>query len=200
MLLGGDEFGRTQKGNNNAYCQDNEISWVNWEIDEDARVLTDFVRKLTGFFHKYPVLRRSRFLSGEVNKAIDVKDVAWVAANGSEMTVAAWDDETTRCFGMLLDGRGQATGIIRRGGDVTLLLVFNAHHEVADFKLPPCTDASGWRRLVDTADPNLPEQRFRIGAIYKATARSLLLFERVAARTRKIASARGEAERNPSAA
>jgi len=189
MVLAGDEFGRSQNGNNNAYCQDNEISWVNWAIDDEGRALTDFFRKLTGFFHRYPVLRRSRFLTGEVNEAIDVRDVTWIAANGSEMTVAAWDDEATRCFGMLLDGRGQATGIRRRGSDVTLLIVFNAHHEPVDFKLPRCYDASGWSRIMDTNDPGLPDQRFRIGAIYKAAARSTLLFERVAARPRRSAAA-----------
>jgi isoamylase len=192
MVLGGDEFGRTQSGNNNAYCQDDEIGWVNWAIDDEGRSLIEFFRKLTGFFRKYPVLRRSRFLTGEVNKAIDVRDVTWIAATGSEMTVEGWDNETTRCFGMLLDGRGQATGITRRGGDVTLLIVFNAHHDVVDFKLPRYYDASGWNRLMDTNDPNLPEQRFRIGAVYRVTGRSMLLFERIAARPRRSANPRAE--------
>src|SRR6185437_1441175 len=86
MVLAGDELGRTQRGNNNAYCQDNETSWVDWAIDEEGRALAAFFRKLTGFFHRYPVLRRSRFLTGQLNEAIDVKDVTWIDANGSEMT------------------------------------------------------------------------------------------------------------------
>jgi isoamylase len=194
MVLAGDEFGRSQQGNNNAYCQDNEISWVDWTRDDEAQALTDYFRKLTGFFQRYPVLRRSRFLTGEVNEAIDVKDVTWIAATGAEMTPEIWDDDRTRCFGMLLDGRAQATGIRRRGHDVTLLLIFNAHHDVVKFKLPPCYDASGWSRLMDTNAPDLPQQRFRIGAVYIVTGRSLLLFERVAARARRAPP------RNPRAA
>src|SRR5437870_8407922 len=115
MLLAGDEFARTQKGNNNAYCQDNEISWVDWNHDERQQRLIDFVRKLTGLRHKYPVLRRSRWLTGEYNEELEVKDVAWINPNGEEMRQEHWDDPNNRCFGMLLDGRAQETGIRRRG-------------------------------------------------------------------------------------
>jgi isoamylase len=185
MVLAGDEFGRTQNGNNNAYCQDNETSWIDWSFDDRGVSLSEFFRKLTGFFHRYPVLRRSRFLTGEINEAIDVKDVTWIDANGSEMTPAAWDNENTRCFGMLLDGRAQATGIRRRGGDATLLIVFNAHYDVVKFKLPRCYEAAGWNRLTDTNRPEMAEQRFRMGTVYDVTGRSMLLFERVAARPRR---------------
>ena len=80
---------------------------------------------------------------------------------------------------MLLDGRGQATGIKRRGADTSLLIVFNAHHEVVKFTLPPSYEAEGWKRLFDTTDPQLSASQFDIGAVYEATARSMLLFERV---------------------
>ena len=181
MITAGDEFGRTQQGNNNAYCQDNEISWVNWRLDEDQQALMKFFRRLVEMFNRFPVLRRSRFFTGEMNPDIDVKDVTWIDANGSEMTHETWDNERTRCFGMLLDGRAQATGIKRRGSDVTLLLVFNAHHDVVKFTLPPCYDAGGWNRLIDTNDPDPPEQKFKVHASYLVTARSLLLFERTPA-------------------
>ena len=88
-----------------------------------------------------------------MNPDLDVKDVKWIDANGSEMTPETWDNELTRCFGMLLDGRAQATGIKRRGGDVTLLIVLNAHHDVVEFSLPRCCDLRGWKRLIDTNDP-----------------------------------------------
>ena len=120
-----------------------------------------------------------------MNPDIDVKDVTWIDAVGSEMTQEAWDNELTRCFGMLLDGRAQATGIKRRGDDVTLLIVFNAHHDVVKFSLPPCYDASGWHRLIDTNDPALPARKFRVGASYLVTGRSLLLFERAPLAERK---------------
>src|SRR5271156_4813058 len=114
MVCAGDEFGRTQNGNNNAYCQDNETSWIHWEMDEDRLALVNFFRRLTAAFHLYPVLRRLRFLTGEMNPALEVKDVSWIDANGSEMSDEAWENGL-RCFGMLLDGRGQATGLKKRG-------------------------------------------------------------------------------------
>ena len=110
MLAAGDEFGRSENGNNNTYCHANEISWVNWRPDQ-------FFRRLTELFHLYPVLRRSRFFTGEMNPDIDVKDVTWIDANGLEMKPETWDNELTRCFGMLLDGRAQATGIKRHAVD-----------------------------------------------------------------------------------
>ena len=179
MICAGDEFGRTQRGNNNAYCQDNETSWIHWEMDEESLSLMNFFRRLTSAFHLYPVLRRSRFLTGEVNPAIDVKDVSWIDPSGEEMTAETWDNEATRCFGMLLDGRGQATGIKRRGDDTSLLIVFNAHHEVVKFNLPPTYEAEGWNRLMDTNDPQQSAAEFEIGAVYDVAPRSMLLFERV---------------------
>src|SRR5207248_719694 len=129
MLLAGDEFARTQQGNNNAYCQDNEISWVNWNLDERKQSLVAFVRKLTGLRHAYPILRRSRFLTGRLDEELDVKDLTWISASGGEMRTDEWSDGNMRCFGMLIDGRAQPTGIKKRGDEATILLVFNAHHE-----------------------------------------------------------------------
>src|SRR5690606_11300771 len=96
MLLAGDEFARTQRGNNNAYCQDNEISWVDWNHDDRARRLIDFVRKLTGLRQRYPILRRSRFLTGECNEELGMKDVTWIDATGDEMAQKHWDDANAR--------------------------------------------------------------------------------------------------------
>ncbi len=115
-----------------------------------------------------------------MNPDIDVEDVTWIDANGSEMKSETWDNELTRCFGMLLDGRAQATGIKRRGGDVTLLIVFNAHPTWSNSLCPPGYHAGGWNRLIDTNDPTLPPRRFRFGAKYQVTGRSHLLFERAA--------------------
>jgi isoamylase len=182
MVCAGDEFGRTQNGNNNAYCQDNETSWIHWEMDEERLSLVNFFRRLTAAFHLYPVLRRLRFLTGEMNPDLEVKDVSWIDANGSEMTSESWDNGT-RCFGMLLDGRGQATGIKRRGADATLLIVFNAHHETVEFTLPPWYEADGWKSLFDTTDPQLDASQLDIGAVYEVTPRSMLLFERVPEKT-----------------
>ena len=126
MLLAGDEFARTQNGNNNAYCQDNEISWVDWDITEKGQSLIRFVQRLTALRHKYPILRRSRFLTGDYNEELGVKDVTWINASGTEMKPEEWGDTNMRCFGMLMDGRAQPTGIRQRGEDATLLMVLNA--------------------------------------------------------------------------
>jgi len=177
MLLAGDEFGRTQRGNNNAYCQDNEISWVNWELSKQNNSLINFVRKLTRLRHKYPVLRRNRFLTGEYIEELEVKDVTWINANGSEMGDVHWGDTDMHCFGMLLDGRAQTTGVRQRGQNATLLIVINEHHDMVEFKLPACVGGSHWDLLIDTqfCEPG-EEKRFATGDTYQVTARSLLLF------------------------
>ncbi len=176
MLLAGDEFGRTQQGNNNAYCQDNEISWVNWEIDEYNRLLIDFVRRLVGVRNAFPILRRNRFLSGEYNAELDVSDVRWLTPSATDMTEEQWQDGNARCVGMLLDGRAQASGIKRPSMDATALLVLNAHHDVVRFRLPDVVGGSRWRRLIDT---NVPAAGGRLeinsGEEYEVTGRSVLL-------------------------
>ena len=179
MILAGDEFARTQEGNNNAYAQDNEISWVNWDkIDDDARALIAFTRRLIAIRHAQPMLRRGRFLSGAYNQELDVKDVTWLTPAGEEMTVDNWNDGNARCMGMLLDGRAQPTGIRRRGTDATLLIVFNAHHDVVPFRLPKVVGGSSWRCLLDTNRPDLENQdNFSFGHAFETTGRSVLLFE-----------------------
>ncbi len=142
MLVAGDEFARTQHGNNNAYCQDSEIGWVNWELDDDGKALLKFVKRVIKLRMTYPILRRGRFLVGDYNEDIGVKDVTWLAPDGNEMSTEQWEDSHGRCLGMLMDGRAQETGIRRPGGDATLLLVVNAHHDLVNFRLPPCRKAS----------------------------------------------------------
>ena len=177
MLLAGDEFGRTQKGNNNAYCQDNEISWLDWNITEKGNFLIQFVKKLTSLRHEYPILRRNRFLTGQYVEEVGVKDVTWVNANGSEMTLEQWQDGGMACFGMLLDGRAQATGIRKSSKDATLLLVINGHSDLVEFRLPECYGGMQWSLLVDTNIADSPEKGiFDSADKYGVTARSLLLF------------------------
>ena len=110
MLLAGDEFGRTQQGNNNAYAQDNAISWVDWNITEDGAALIEFVRRVIALRQAFPILRRSRFVTGEYNAELDVKDVRWLTPSATDIEGEQWQDTNARCFGMLLDGRAQATG------------------------------------------------------------------------------------------
>lgn len=178
MLLAGDEFGRTQEGNNNAYCQDNEISWLNWDIQEKGKHLIDFVRKLTAMRHNYPILRRDRFLSGSFVEELGVKDVSWINANGAEMEVEQWSDPGMRCFGMLLDGRAQVSGIRKQGKEATLLIIFNDYSDVVDFCIPESVGGNTWKLLIDTnLEKNDATGTFKSGEEYKVTSRSVLLFE-----------------------
>jgi isoamylase len=177
MLLAGDEFGRTQRGNNNAYCQDNEISWLNWDLREKGEELVGFTRHLTAMRHRYPILRRNLFLSGHYSEELGVKDLTWINANGSEMQQENWSDEGMRCFGMLLDGRAQVTGIRQRGRQATLLIVINDHHDLVEFTLPECNGSDTWLLLIDTnITDNSEEGGFKVGETYGVTARSLLVF------------------------
>jgi glycogen operon protein len=177
MVLGGDEFGRTQKGNNNAYCQDDDISWFDWNLGDKGKSLIRFVQKLTWLRHRYPILRRSRFLTGEEIEEVGSKDLTWINPSGSEMTEEHWADANAHCFGMLIDGRAQPTGIRQRGHEATMLIVFNGHYDVVNFTLPHVQNGDCWYRLIDT---NLPEEgigaAMNPGHVYAVTGRSLLLF------------------------
>jgi glycogen operon protein len=177
MLLAGDEFGRTQQGNNNAYCQDNEISWVNWELNDEGRALADFTRKLTALRHALPVLRRNRFLTGAYDETLKLNEVRWLSPAGVDLTQEQWDDPMMRCFGLVIDGRARATGIMRPASDATLLLVLNAHHEGVNFTLPAIPGSDQWTCLIDTNVPVREElPAFESGEQYTVTGRSLLLF------------------------
>ena len=124
------------------------------------------------------MLRQKRFLSGVFNEELGVKDVAWISASGKEMGAAEWDDPNTRCFGMLLDGRAQQSGIRQRGQEATMLIIFNSWQDVVKFTLPEAPEGRCWDLLADTNMPDLPEgSRFDIGHVYEVTARSLLFFE-----------------------
>jgi isoamylase len=148
MLVAGDECHRTQKGNNNAYCQDNEISWFDWSLTDKHRETTEFLRALLNLRNKYSVLRRNRFLTGTYNEALGVKDVTWLHPRGNEMNEDAWKDGSLRSIGMLIDGRSQTTGVLERGADATILLLFNSHHEPTSFVLPPAIEGEGWALLL----------------------------------------------------
>ncbi len=180
MLLAGDEFGRTQGGNNNAYCQDNEISWLDWNLQDKGRNLIRFVSSITTLRRRLPILYRARFLTAEWNDDLGVKDVTWLKPTGEEMDQEAWDDDNTRCVGILLDGRAQASGIRRRGSDATVLVVLNSYHDSLPFNLPQVPGGQGWLCSVDTNQVGAPEhKRFEFETDYVVTGRSLLLFELV---------------------
>ncbi|MCK0508350.1 glycogen debranching protein GlgX [Aromatoleum anaerobium] len=178
MLLAGDEFGRTQRGNNNAYCQDNELGWVNWaDIDASGERLLAFARHLLVLRDALPVLRPGRFSTGEMHPVHEVRDVAWLNPAGTELEEKEWSDPQMRCFGMLADGRAQHTVVPHPGSDVIVLLVVNAGHEAVEWTLPHVPGAGHWTRLVNTAAPDDSAfPAFVAGHRDTIGPRSLLLF------------------------
>jgi glycogen operon protein len=177
MLLAGDEFGRTQFGNNNAYCQDNEISWLDWKLDRPRRELLDFTRFLIRFRHEHPVLRRRHFFQGRRIRGSEVKDLAWFRPDGKEMSDEDWSNSESRCFGLRLAGDA-IEELDERGNrivDDTLLILLNAHHEPVPFTLPAHRRKVRWEVVFDTYSPGV-EGRKRLmhgGEVYDLKDRSL---------------------------
>ncbi|HYZ93145.1 MAG TPA: glycogen debranching protein GlgX [Actinomycetota bacterium] len=156
MLLAGDEMGRTQRGNNNAYCQDNGISWVRWDLRSEDRELLAFTRRLIELFKENPVLRRRSFFTGREIPGEMAKDLTWVRPDGTEMTEEDWGAEDNHVLGMLV--HGEATDEVdERGRPIagqTLLLLLNAGTRSRHFLLPKAEGLGLWRILVDTAHPD----------------------------------------------
>ncbi|MDQ3997150.1 MAG: glycogen debranching enzyme GlgX, partial [Gemmatimonadota bacterium] len=153
MISHGDEIARTQRGNNNAYCQDNQLTWVNWELDERRADLLEFARKVFAIRQSNPVLRRRHFFRGQAVGENGIKDLSWVRADGSEMTEADWHDAANHALGMLIDGDAtdetDARGRPIKGD--TLLLVLNGGSAPVRFQLPPQEARGQWVTLVQTA-------------------------------------------------
>jgi isoamylase len=152
MLCGGDEYGRTQMGNNNAYCQDNEISWLNWDRNEHQQRLFEFVSRLIAFRKKHPVFSRPNFFRGRQIRGSKIKDIMWLNGGGIEMSNEEWEAEGIKCLGVMLSGNmGDITDFYGNPiRDDTFLLCFNAHHEAVEFTLPQ-TKAMSWKLLLDTS-------------------------------------------------
>jgi isoamylase len=177
MLLGGDEIGRSQHGNNNAYCQDNELSWLDWDIGETAVELCEFVRQLTRIVADNPILRRRDFLTGVDGPDLPMKDVTWIRPDGEEMTEDDWADPENRTIGMLLLGRA-ADEVDFRGrsarGD-TLMLLLNAGTRSRSYTLPKVAEPGRWEELLNTARPGPWSRAVRTPAVNLAAHSSLLL-------------------------
>ncbi|MCM2971755.1 glycogen debranching protein GlgX [Larsenimonas suaedae] len=178
MILAGDEFARTQEGNNNAYCQDSEIGWVDWNMSEEGRSLLDFTRYLIRLRRHYPILRRSRFMTGDWNDELQVRDVSWMTVDGKDMTPEAWEDPSRLNVAVILDGRAQPTGIRRVGSDSTLLILFNGNDSEIEWPLPEAAQGRFWMFRLDTADArNAQGSNFEFGSTYRVQPRSMVLME-----------------------
>ncbi|HEX3648782.1 MAG TPA: alpha-amylase family glycosyl hydrolase, partial [Pseudonocardiaceae bacterium] len=187
MLLHGDELGRTQQGNNNAYCQDSELSWVDWTTSHPDTELVDFVSALTAFRKHHPVFRRRRFFAGKpIRTGEELGDIAWFTPSGEEMKEQNWDDGFGKAIVVFLNGEG-IPDLDERGMDVlddSFLMAFNAHYENIEVTLPGNGYGAEWAVVIDTAtgevfaDPG--KQTVAGGGTITVTARSLVVLQRVA--------------------
>ena len=176
MLLGGDEMGRTQRGNNNAYCQDNEISWVDWKLDDRRRSLLEFTRQMIALRQHHPVLEQTRFLVGEFIWDSQSRDLAWLRPDGEEMSPEDWQRPWISSIGFMLGG--DAIHMLDAKGERVvgdgLLVLLNAHHEPITFQLPSEGDTS-WLLEVDTTDP-AKKLATPFAGQYEVGARGLVMF------------------------
>jgi isoamylase len=180
MILGGDELSRTQRGNNNAYCQDNELSWTNWTLDEAGERFAAFVKGLLKLRAEQPVLRRRNFFTGRGLHG--VKDIFWFEPSGKEMTPEAWNNPSIRALGVRLAREGidevDEEGTVAKGD--TLLILINAGPDAADFTARPADRGGHWERLLDTAiDPPSPHSSSS-ETPYRLEGRALAVFRSTA--------------------
>jgi len=182
MLLGGDEFGRTQEGNNNAWCQDNAISWYGWEHQEWQRRLLEFTRRLIELRHEHPVFRRTNFLAGQQQEGSGLPDAWWFRADGRRMTQRDWANRVSGTLGVFLNG-DEITETTREGEpiiDDCFLVLFNAHFEDVEMRLPNPSFGREWALELSTLDPDLApgSATFHARDSLTVTARSLILLKR----------------------
>ena len=184
MLLGGDEIGRSQRGNNNAYCQDNEVSWFDWEDARGHWPLLEFTQRVVALRRAHPVFRRRRWFQGRpIRRAGEVADIGWFRPDGSEMTDQDWGDGYAKSIGVFLNGEALPDPDERgeRVRDDSFLLLLNAHHEPLPFTLPPSSWGGSWTVVLDTALPLVEEGDVFVKAGGELTieGRSLVVVRRV---------------------
>jgi glycogen operon protein len=175
MICGGAELSHTQHGNNNAYCQDNETTWLNWQLNEGQQQFLDFVRMVTKIWHQQPVFQRRKFFLGRKIRGSDIKDISWIDPSGEEMSDKAWAAGFVRCLGVRLAG-DLIEDVDERGEPVvgdTLLLLLNAHHETIPFTLPAPKLEHHWECVFDTASEQVDPLAYPGGQKYGLQGRSL---------------------------
>jgi glycogen operon protein len=175
MIRSGDEMGQTQGGNNNAFCQDNEISWLGWELTEAQRALYGFACRASTLMKEHPVLRRRTFLQGQRVRATGEKDVTWLSPAGREMTEAEWQATHVKCLGAMLAG-GDIGEMDEDGQPIigqTIVYLLNADEADVPFLLPPSDHVRSWACLIDTADERRQGRTYRTNTRYRVIGRSV---------------------------
>ena len=191
MICGGDEIGRTQRGNNNAYAQDNEISWFDWGLDERSRMLLEFTRRLVEFRRQHPNLHRRKFFQdrpinpGAAQRQVGGRpehDIIWLRPDGGEMTNEEWNAGWVRCIGVRLNGRtlDDVNGVGEPTQDETFLILFNPHTEPIRFFMPP-RPGTAWELEIDTASPERADRQvIPSGEYYELVPRSTAVLRELA--------------------
>ena len=178
MLVAGDEFGRTQKGNNNAYCQDNEISWLDWANADQS--FLEFTRALIYLRRNHPVFCRRRWFKGQQIKGVGLEDISWFQPDGAEMTEENWTQDFAKSLGVYLNGRSIRT-VGPKGEhivDDSFYVIFNAHEEPLNFSLPPKKYSRSWTRILDTSQERIEDSgEFRGGESIRVEGRSVVLLK-----------------------
>jgi isoamylase len=185
MLSMGDEVGRSQKGNNNAYCQDNEISWTNWDIDEARQKLLDFTSGLIKLRRSHPNFRRKKFYQDRTIRKSLVRDIAWYGADGHEMTEDEWNSKWIRSLGLMFNG--ETLNVVddvmgRPVIDDTFLILINSYHEGVEFTIPKSPHDRGWVSVLDTAEEEDTFKEESINSSRILTGRSLMLLKEMPSR------------------
>jgi isoamylase len=179
MLRAGDELSQSQNGNNNAYCQDNEISWLKWELGETQKEFLEFVKQITAFRASQPVLERREFFHGRELHGPNVKDVSWYEPSGKEMTEEGWKKDFVRSLGMCLDG--EAIGDKDEKGNPvqgpTLYILLNGDYENVTAALPAFKRGKEWLKLVDTFGAKTEQTPLAFGSEYLLRGRSIAIFQ-----------------------
>ncbi len=179
MISHGDEYGRTQHGNNNAYCQDNELAWMNWEWDDNQQKLFDFTKKLIALRKSHPVTHRRRYFKNRPIHGEDIRDIRWLNIEGKDMTLKEWDTKFIRIMGMLLNGKlmDEIDENGNRLSENILLILVNSFWEPAIFKLPNDDLNNNWEVLIDTSQEEITEPHNHVEGSYEIKGRSLVLLK-----------------------
>ncbi|MGD9896340.1 MAG: glycogen debranching protein GlgX [Candidatus Methylacidiphilaceae bacterium] len=178
MVQAGDEFCRTQAGNNNAYCQDNELSWLNWDLTKEKLFFVQLVQKLIWLRRKEPVFQRRRFFQGRGIRGSEIRDVVWFGPSGNPMTESEWTNPSGKCLGVRLSG--DLTDVVDEFGSPvegsSMLILFNAAEDPVPFVLPKRRESLSWERILDTDKPDSPPERLTGGETYVLAGHTSALF------------------------
>ena len=189
MIVAGDEISRTQNGNNNAYCQDNEISWIDWEKADKS--LLDFTKKIIAFYKAHPVFTRKGWFQGQPIKGVGVEDIAWFSPDAVEMTEENWNNDFAKSLAVYMNGLG-VHSVGPKGERITddsFYMIFNAYHDPLTFKLPPAKYGEYWIKVLDTHENFVSEdgERCKAGDNIKVDGRSIVVLKHPVKENKKTA-------------